>query len=890
MATEIDSLALKIESSSADAKAAIDRLVRAMKKLKQLDISGAVENIHNLTGALDGLGDSDAADTLSDVARGIKGIGGSATGLRKAGASANAFGKALGWIASVVGLDKLSDQFKEAMRSAAEWDGIANRFGMGFGDQAQEVVNWADTLNQTLHINKQEFMRYAGTFASLANGFGVANEKVAPLSVGLTELAYDLYAYSNDLYSFEEAMRAVRSAITGELEPIRNAGLALSEAMLKETAAAHGIEQSVESMTESQKALLRYTAMIEQAADIGMIGTYVTELNTAEGSLRVLKQQVIGLGQALGSLFLPILAKVIPYVQAFVVVLTNAVKAVMGFFNIDFQAANWGKYSSGVGGVAADADAAADGLNGAAKAAKKLKDYTMGFDELNVINPNTGSSGGSGVSVGGGFDLPIDIESLWDDALLASVQNQVSQLVPKMQELLKIVLLVGGAFAAWKIGTSLYTGVTGLMQALSMIGKAGPLPQAATMFTPLITGINTVISTLTASFAPVLAIVLGVAAAIYTLCEHWDWFKTSIQQTFEELGIMERLQSAWESLMGIGAQFPSRGVVVSTVGTVIIAFFDAIGMIIDTLLIGAFTGLLNTATYIFQGLSAIIVNVASIFDGAIRFIVALFTFDFYGVLFYAAQIGQGIIDVFGNFIATVITAVLGFVEGVISFFTNLWDVLVGHSIVPDMIEAIIDWFLSMPGVIMNAIIAWVGDVILWFTDLKDGAVEIFEEIWDGIKGIINSILGGIEKMANGVVDGVNTVIGALNGLSFTVPDWVPELGGEKFGFEIGYLSQVVLPRLADGGVLSTGQMFVAREAGPELVGSVGSRTAVLNNDQIVEAVSEGVYRAVIAAMERQQPGEQAVNVYLDGKQITSAVERRQKERGRTLMGTQVYSY
>jgi len=93
---------------------------------------------------------------------------------------------------------------------------------------------------------------------------------------------------------------------------------------------------------------------------------------------------------------------------------------------------------------------------------------------------------------------------------------------------------------------------------------------------------------------------------------------------------------------------------------------------------------------------------------------------------------------------------------------------------------------------------------------------------------------------------------------------------------------------AQGGFPSMGEMFVAREAGPELVGSIGSRTAVANNDQIVTAVSEGVYRAVLAAMGQQGgSGEMNVYVYLDGRQITSAVEKTQAERGRTVMGSQL---
>jgi hypothetical protein len=88
-----------------------------------------------------------------------------------------------------------------------------------------------------------------------------------------------------------------------------------------------------------------------------------------------------------------------------------------------------------------------------------------------------------------------------------------------------------------------------------------------------------------------------------------------------------------------------------------------------------------------------------------------------------------------------------------------------------------------------------------------------------------------------------------------------------------------------------GEMFIAREAGPEMVGKIGNKNAVVNNQQIVEAVSEGVYSAVLAAWRQSESnGGQSVNVYLDGRQITSAVEKRQRERGTALVRNGVYAY
>ena len=102
-------------------------------------------------------------------------------------------------------------------------------------------------------------------------------------------------------------------------------------------------------------------------------------------------------------------------------------------------------------------------------------------------------------------------------------------------------------------------------------------------------------------------------------------------------------------------------------------------------------------------------------------------------------------------------------------------------------------------------------------------------------------------MANGLITGLNGLIGALNNLSIEIPEWAsfvyPELAGKKLGFNIATISKVSIPRLAEGGFVSEGQMFIAREAGPEMVGSIGRRTAVANNDQIVGGIASGVAEA-----------------------------------------------
>lgn len=112
---------------------------------------------------------------------------------------------------------------------------------------------------------------------SMANGFGLARQQAYDLSEGLTELAYDLSSLYNE--DTEQSVLRLQSALAGEIEPIRRLGISISQATLQEYALAHGIDESVMSMTEQEKALLRSLVLMEGASRIGAIGDFAKPWN-----------------------------------------------------------------------------------------------------------------------------------------------------------------------------------------------------------------------------------------------------------------------------------------------------------------------------------------------------------------------------------------------------------------------------------------------------------------------------------------------------------------------------------------------------------------------------------------------------------------------------------
>ena len=369
-------------------------------------------------------------------------------------------------------------KIQEFVAAAIEWDGISQRFGRGFGAQAQETYDWIKRLNEEMGINIQQFMQYSSIYANMLQGFGVSAKDANTMALGYTELTYDIWAGYNDIYtSFTEASEAIKSAIAGEVEPIRRAGFTIVETQLEQTAANHGLTISLHDATEAQKFYLRYLTLVDQAHAQNLVGTYAKELNTAEGLMRTFSQQLKSLTQAFGSLFLPILVKVMPYLQAFVELLTEGIHALAALFGITIQGVDFSDYETGIGGVTEGTNDLTDSVNGATDAIKEMKNASIGIDELNVISPPSSSSGGgSGAGgIGGtGFEN-LDVDSLWDESIFKDINNQVDAIKEKFEGWLPVIKTIAGILGGFGIALLLAQMGEGLEALAKMDGLVAGL-------------------------------------------------------------------------------------------------------------------------------------------------------------------------------------------------------------------------------------------------------------------------------------------------------------------------------------------------------------------------------------------------------------------------------
>ena len=173
-------------------------------------------------------------------------------------------------------------------------------------------------------------------------------------------------------------------------------------------------------------------------------------------------------------------------------------------------------------------------------------------------------------------------------------------------------------------------------------------------------------------------------------------------------------------------------------------------------------------------------------------------------------------------------------------------------------------------------------------EMKNSIADTIGNIPAAIRGKANGIWEAVEQLINGMIEGFNHFADNISEkFSFTIPN-IPGVAGagQSFGLTIPHIPPVSLGRFENGGFPNIGELFLANENGvAEMIGRIGNRTAVANNDQIVEAVAQGVAQAVAEVLgNRSDNSNQNINIYLDGKQITASVEKYQRTRGVSIYG------
>lgn len=498
------------------------KLPEAVASLDSVDMGAFAEKCRQLSDALGQL-----PQRMSAVARGFGAVKASGASMRSvlssgsgssgglfggAGADADSLHQRLKSVAYDIrnvtivygALKGISNKLAQCLDLSNQFIEDMNLADTSLGQYAQGARDYADQVKSVLGLDTGAWLRNQGVFMSMAQGMGVASDKAYTMSQGLTQLGYDLASFFN--ISNDEAMQKLQSGLSGEIEPLRRLGYDLTEARLQQEAYNLGISESVSNMTQADKAMLRYEAIMNQVS--WAQGDMAKTISSPSNMLRVLQDNVSTAARSIGNVFLPMLQAILPVAIAaakVVATLANMLADLTGgsqIAAIEFGAGDAGE--SAAGGLNDMADAAGKaGKNAgsAAKQAKELKRQLMGFDEINMFSKQSsgsgsGGGGGNGGSGGGGngassipvqsYDFLGDATGLGDDlynAIMDAVRRAGEAFAPLVESAKVVAQAILRQFEGLDIGGAMVNAVMGAVNLVSnaarnVIEVLGPLAVA----------------------------------------------------------------------------------------------------------------------------------------------------------------------------------------------------------------------------------------------------------------------------------------------------------------------------------------------------------------------------------------------------------------------------
>lgn len=369
-------------------------------------------------------------------------------------------------MAKLVSLKAIAEYLGNAVAKFNDFYEATDLFHNAMGNLSGEADTLISKMQGLLGVDPTKAMTYMATIQSLGTSFGLASDKAYVLSKNLTQLAYDEGSYWNK--DVAVTFTAMSSAISGEIEPIRRLGIDLSQARLQQELLALGFNKQVSSLSQADKAVLRYIAIMKQTANVQ--GNLAQTIQSPANQIKILKAQLDMLAKSVGSLLYPALKSILPPLIAAVQLIREFVEWVAKLMGVKVVFTDFSKSADSVGGIG---DAMDDTADSTKKAAKALKDYTMGFDELNIIDHTQGSSGsGSGASAG---NILGDVDLSGYDMFKNYVGTSIDEMKQKIKSMLPLIESIAAAFALWELGKfikqigEVIKGMNGIQKAAAMI-------------------------------------------------------------------------------------------------------------------------------------------------------------------------------------------------------------------------------------------------------------------------------------------------------------------------------------------------------------------------------------------------------------------------------------
>lgn len=715
-------------------------------------------------------------------------------------------------------IDKMEAELK---KSTGEQSGLKSQL-----DAAKESAKQAENALKSLRAESERLRQItSGEVAASPEAYITAYGRQTEVAAQIKDQEAILKEQDKIVESLDGKYAKITDKViaqTSALDAAKQKAGELTEQITNASGATERMETAAKKVSDSMNTFSkRVSGLFKRVLVFSLITRALQSLRTWLGKTIMKNDEaraaVARLKAALLTLAQPILQVVIPVFVKLVNILTQVVTAIAKFFGM-LSGKSWSSQKSAAQGLN-DEQKALEGVGAAAKDASKSM---ASFDEINQLTDNTASGAG-----GGGGAASTEIAPDFSNLDMAE---------DKLHDILGLVGAIAAGLLAWKI---------------------------ASLFTN--------------DLSKIWGIALAVAGA-FALVYFWlDAWNNGIDlQNF--LGMLAGLAALAVGLaIAFGPIAAGIALVVGGLAMLVVGIKDVIENgfnLVNTLTIIA--GMLAAGI----GISLLTGSwIPLLIAGFLAALVALVSFTGHG-----EELIQGlkkIIDGFGKFFKGVFTGDMKLaVEGIKQIWEGMkqtWNAIVNS--IKDAWNMFITWLQSKSPLLASIFQTYgkfVSDVCKNIKDILKGVIDFivgvftgdWTKAWEGVteifKGIWNNIVAIIEAAINFIIDGINLLISALNTIHFEIPDWVPIIGGKSFGISIPLVSQVALPRLAEGAVIPPNREFMA------VLGDQKSGTNI-------ETPLETMVQAFKQAMNESGGRSQTIILQLNGREFARAVYKANNE-------------
>lgn len=721
---------------------------------------------------------------------------------------ASAAKKLTGILVAAFAVDKIVQFGKEAIELGSDVAEVQNVVDVAFGDMSYMVEDFADKAITSFGMSELAAKRTASTYMAMASNMGVTQQQAAEMAITLAGLTGDVASFYN--ISQELADIKLRSVFTGETETLKDLGIVMTQANLEAYALANGINRSFQSMSQSEQLILRYNYVLDQLSLAS--GDFVRTQDSWANQTRILSMQwqefMSIIGQALIQVLLPVIRVLNQIVSALIDIanaFNAAISSIFGGATTQIQ-----QTQAAVGGVSTGIDEAVDNQNAltdATKETNKEQQKSLAtFDEINTLSSGSGGAGGSGGSGAGGVGLsqftPITSENIVE----SGAENKILDLIERLKNAFQpFEDSFNKAFENISAGANrLFDVFRDIWNDIRSFGS--PLydwftNEFTAFLNQFILTVGTIVGGLLDSVAMVLsdlwnhllfpALQQFITAILPALTEWATQFLMTVELLFVEVkALFDQIwQDAfvpfldlladiwtglWEGWLNVWNEYGEE--IFSKIREAISNTFDTLQNIWETIAAPIWQTFMDTLDKLWNE------HFQPLWENMVEFVTLL---------------GELALTIYNNFILPVVNWFVDtFGPGIAGAISTVVEVLGG--------------FLGTAVDVANGVLEAINGVLKFLIDVFEGDWDsAWQRISDGFKGIWNGIVGTLEGAVNLIIRGINWLISQLNKVSFSVPDWVPAIGGKSFGFNIPKISEVSIPRLARGAVIPPNREFMA---------------------------------------------------------------------------------